>query len=150
MFNKKQQNNFTKLYIRISSLFNAINTNKCDIYSSTKTISFNTNELLDNKTFSFTFQSENGPIEFSIKSSGEEYKNYSLSYINKQTKWMFEIYCRTDFTVVQPTLGDKIFAKDIDLAILEIENFVEDIRVKNISNYNYHIQELQKLERLEF
>lgn len=151
---KKQENkvSFTPLYVRISSLYNCINTNKCNIYTAAKTNSFHASELGNNKSFKFTFNSNNGPIDFTIKAAEDdlEFKQYTIVYINQQTRWMFEIYCGPNFTVVAPDLGKTIMASDIDLALFEIENFVEDVVVENIANYRAHNSELQKLENLDF
>lgn len=143
---------FTPLYIRISSLYHAIDNNKCYIYSSSKTNSFAVTEIYNNnKDLSFTFNSNNGPIKFKIESLGnEEYKEYRLRYINTSTKWMFEINVGTEYTGVQPNLGGNILALDIDLALLEVETFIDDIVRETKTNITVHLKELKKLENLDF
>ena len=155
MFKKKKEENstnFTKLYIRLSSLYNSVDTSKCDIYSSNRVESFEVETYLNNnKSFMFTFKSNNGLIEFRISNSTEqEYKPYKISYINRATKWMFEIYSSPTYTVVQPNLGTKLTARDIDLALFEIENFIDSIVQTNKSNFATHLKELKKLENMDF
>lgn len=155
-FGKKQEEktypNFSPLYIRISSLYNRINFNKCELFSSPKIISFNVIEIYNNsKDICFKFNSNNGPIIFKIKTIGEEeYKNYRLCYINEQTKWMFEINIGPEYTGVSPRLGDKIIAIDIDLALLEVETLIDEIIMETKTNLDIHLKELKKLENLDF
>ena len=144
LFGKKKEvykpAKFTPLYIRVSSLFNSVNLSTCNIYSQAKVKRFESSEVFNssNKYISFDFESNNGLIEFTIKSSGENFK------------WMFDLYCDPENTIVRPDMGKNIFASDIDLALFEIEQFIEDIMIQNISGKNIHNLELTKLENLDF
>ena len=156
LFGKKKEvykpAKFTPLYIRVSSLFNSVNLSTCNIYSQAKVKRFESSEVFNssNKYISFDFESNNGLIEFTIKSSGENFKSYTIIYKNNQSKWMFDLYCDPENTIVRPDMGKNIFASDIDLALFEIEQFIEDIMIQNISGKNIHNLELTKLENLDF
>lgn len=128
------------------------------IYTYAKTFEPMVQTCYDGK-FVINFHSELGPVMVEIEwDIMVNWWTYRLSYANYAGSTVFTVMANAENFDVEPKLGDGLGGHDIDLALLELENYLyatygdvdkEIARREKIAKeeYNRHKQELQILER---
>ena len=97
---------------------------------------------------SVEFKSNLGTVRINLHKSSKKY--VELSYANYAGSFVFTLEAYDNFLSVKPLLGEDIKARDIDLAIYELEQYLQNtqeelIDNKDIEKYYNHVIEVEKL-----
>lgn len=108
----------------------------------------------------FEFNSNLGPVRLELTQAHLPFVVYSLDYSNYAGSTVFEIVANPGGNTVKPKLGENLMAKDIDLALYEVEqylqqfgNIIELVKLEQEqekAKQKLHEKELDKLERGEY
>lgn len=101
--------------------------------------------------YHFEFKSELGTVRMVLTMTKIGYTCYSLEYSNYAGSKVFEVETNPGYVNVEPLLGEYLTAKDIDLAILELEEYLKSYGNIDeiIKKQNKEMARLQKLHHEE-
>lgn len=133
------------MFIRLNNIFKNLNNRETD------NDLIILNKVVNKKCLgmiSIEFKSNLGTVRINLHKSSKKY--VELSYANYAGSFVFTLEAYDNFLSVKPLLGEDIKARDIDLAIYELEQYLQNtqeelIDNKDIEKYYNHVIEVEKL-----
>ena len=96
------------------------------------------------------FKSSLGTVRISLWRYFDIFQNirYGMEYSNYAGSTVFKLYTGKTHLAAEPLLGENITADDIDLAILELEEYLEEKFGDIVTAYSEHLAEENRKKEL--